>query len=488
MSLIGLDIGTSAVKGVLLDGTGHVRSQVRHGYRVRSANPDRAELSAHRVWAATRWVIRRLAIVARPVDPVRALCVGGSGDEVVLLDERDRPVAPVILALDRRAAAVGVALAERFGTAWLRERTGLHDAGATPLARLLWLREHDPQTATRIRRVLAWPEFIAHRLGVAVGSEPTLAARTLGYAIADDRFEPAILGPLGVDASLFAPLVGTGDVLGTMAPAVAEDMGLPIGVNVVAGGFDQAMATLGAGVVGVGVAHLGAGSWEALTVLLPKRSAGRELLSRGWSTGRSIGAHLPWSAMTSAPGGLAVQWFADLIADGSSGHRPGVARLMSEAAGGPGGALALAGSDELTTWSLAGLDLSTRRGEMLAAVLESTAWRLAHALQQAEAVGVRVATLRASGGGARSAAWLQLKADVTGRVVERTAIEEVGAFAAGLLAGAATGAFPAPSTAAPMLVRMRDSFEPRPDRTAWHAERADRARRAAAALELTVDD
>jgi xylulokinase len=276
--------------------------------------------------------------------------------------------------------------------------------------------------------------------------------------------------------------VGTGDVLGTLPTFVAEDLQLPAGVKVVAGGFDQAMATLGAGVVGAGVAHVGTGSWEALSILLPDPAGGRRLRDAGWSTGRSIGAELPWSAMTSAPGGLAVRWFADLVADGSSDRVPGVGRLMSEAAGGPGSVLALAGGAGPGDWSFAGLDLSVRRGQLLAAVLESTAWRLADALRLAEAAQVQVSVLRASGGGARSAAWLQTKADVTGRVVERTKIAEVGAFAAALLAGAAIGALPPPGSAAASLVTVQDSFAPRDERTAWHAEREDRVRRTLAML------
>jgi xylulokinase len=482
MSLIGMDIGTSAVKGVLLDREGRVLRQMRHGYGARRSAPWQAELSPASVWAATRRAIRRLSGLAPPRDPVQAVCTGGSGDEVVLLDDHDRPLGPVILALDRRAEALGHAIVDRFGREWLHARTGLPDAGATPLARLLWVREHEPRLAARIRRVLAWPEFISLRLGVPVGAEPTLAARTLGYALKEGRYDQAILGPLGVDPDLFAPLIHTGQTLGRIPSRIADDLGLPTGVSAVAGGFDQAMATLGAGVLRAGVAHVGTGTWEALSVLLADASAGHDLVDAGWSVGRSISAQLPWSAMTSAPGGIIVRWIGDLIAAGSARPAPGLGRLLSEAAAGPGPVLAVAGGAEQRAWSLAGLDLSSGRGQILAAILEATARRLAYALQQAEAVGADVSILRASGGGARSAVWLQTKADVTGRVVERTEVVEVGAFAAALLAGAAIDALPDPLTAADTLVRVRDRFEPRPDRQAWHAERTVRADRTRAGL------
>src|SRR6188768_3045054 len=126
MSLLGIDVGTSATKGVLIDDRGRVLAQAHRGYRLVTPAPGRVELDAARVWVAAREVIGSLASVARGADTtVRAVCVGGSGDEVVAVDARSRPIGRVVMAADRRSEAQGRALAAAEGADDLFRRTGL---------------------------------------------------------------------------------------------------------------------------------------------------------------------------------------------------------------------------------------------------------------------------------------------------------------------------------------------------------------------------
>ena len=146
MSLLGIDVGTSATKGVLLDDEGRVLAHARAGYRLVVPGPRRAELSAARVWAAARSVIGSLARTAVAAgSPVRAVCVGGSGDEVVAVDGHGRPVAPIVMAVDHRSEAEGEALAASLGADALYRRTGLWDLSTTPVARFEWMRRADPE-------------------------------------------------------------------------------------------------------------------------------------------------------------------------------------------------------------------------------------------------------------------------------------------------------------------------------------------------------
>jgi xylulokinase len=249
-------------------------------------------------------------------------------------------------------------------------------------------------------------------------------------------------------------------------------LGLERGMLVVTGGFDQAMAMLGSGALDPGTAHVGTGSYEALSAPLDTPLTSDGLRAGGWSVGRSVAGSVRWSMMASWPGGTVLSWLAGGTSDAwPRGPSLSVARLLREVQDRPARLIALSGL-EGGSGAVLGMDLGSRRGDMAAAVLEAVSLDLRHALADLERAGVAVGTLRATGGGARSRRWLQLKADVTGRVVERTAIREAGAFAGGLLAGAAVGMLPSPADAARTLVRVDVRVEPRRALEAHYTERA----------------
>ena len=478
MSLLGVDIGTSATKGVLLDGQGHVLATAQRGYRVAAPIPERAELSAERVWRAARLVIAELAETARAIgSPVRAVCAGGSGDEVVAVDARGRPTGPVIMAMDRRSEAEGQAIEDACDRDALFERTGLADVAATPLARYRWIERHRPASATRIVRLLSWPEWIATRLGLPAATDPTMAARTLAWDIRIGAYGDGGCPPLETPEGLLSPVVPTGTVLGEVAPRVATLLGLAPGARYVVGGFDQAMATLGAAVIRPGIAHDGNGSWEALSTRVPAGTVDRRLRPGGWSVGPAATGDGLLEAMGSWPGGLVLRWAASLVLGGTAGDRSlgraleglpsGRPRLLASVGFGAPGTQPLAGAG-----MLAGLDLASTHGELLLAVLDGLAHRLRRAIRELDAVGVPVRAIRATGGGAGSERWLQLKADATGVPVERPAVEQAGAFAAAVLAGSGIGALPPAEEAVRELVVIAERYEPDAAAAAWHEERA----------------
>ncbi len=197
-SAIGIDIGTSAVKGLLLvDDVVVARS--RRSYPVELGAGGRVEVDPERVARAATAVIGRLALLGREHGrPVGAIGASGSGDEAVWVDVAGRAVAPVPMALDSRATEAAARLEAAIGSDRLYATTGLPLAGIHPLVRLLWLRDTDPVAAARVTRLLAWPEFLALRLGLAPVGEPSLAARSLAFDVHQRRYDPSILAAAGV--------------------------------------------------------------------------------------------------------------------------------------------------------------------------------------------------------------------------------------------------------------------------------------------------
>jgi xylulokinase len=445
VGVIGLDIGTSSTKGILVDAAGGIVARASSPHRIVVGPAGLVEVDADDVEHAVLAVIARLAARARLRGlTIGAVCAGGSGDEAAWLGADGRPVGRVPMSADTRAASDAAAIAARVGRGRFAAMTGLPPAAAYPATRMRWLRRVDPERAARVRLLLAWPELVAARLGVAPASEPTLAARS-GVFVTETgagsgAFGSALLGASGVDAGTLPPRVSTGAIVGRVEPATATRLGLPAGVVVVAGGFDQAMATLGAGVHAPGTAHVGAGSWEALTVLRADRPD-PALVEAGFSVGPSIGAGGCWSVMGSAPGATVLAWLGGAgRADGdgsASSTRASVRRVFELAAisdDRPSAVIAIPGSGVI-----AGMDLGTRPQDIALAMIEGVAIALAGRLGRVTAAGHPIDELRITGGGARGRRWLRLRADVTGIPVRPVRPRDAGAAAAAALALVALG-------------------------------------------------
>ncbi len=278
---------------------------------------------------------------------------------------------------------------------------------------------------------------------------------------------------LGIGSDLLPVVVPSGTPIGTVAGAVADRLGLGSGVLVVTGGFDQAMATLGAGVTEAGTAHLGMGSYEALTAPLDRPRTEEHLRAGGWSVGRTVAGTSRWSTMSSWLGGAAIDWLARSVRGDGRDGRPHP--RAAAARGHPGsGTHPCARRTRGRRCDIRWPGPGHGRG----ATWRPRSWRpscldLRRALADLRRAGITVDSLRATGGGARSRRWLQLTADVTGLPVERVQVRDAGAFAAGLMAGAAVGMLPPADVAARDLVRIDRRAEPRPELGDHYARRAE---------------
>jgi xylulokinase len=481
-SAIGIDIGTSAVKGLLLvDDVVVARS--RRSYPVELGAGGRVEVDPERVARAATAVIRRLALVGREHGrPVGAIGAAGSGDEAVWVDVKGRSVGPVPMALDSRATDAAARLEGAIGSDRLYATTGLPLAGIHPLVRLLWLRDTDPAAAARVTRLLAWPEFLALRLGLVPVGEPSLAARSLVFDVHQRRYDPAILAAAGVSGDVFAPLVATGAVVGDIPDSSAAPLGLVPPVLMVAGGFDQAMATLGTGIVGPGIVHLGLGSWAALTALAADRPPDGPMRTSGLSIGPSVAGNARYAVMGSSAGGIVPAWLGSLAGPGSDTGPRRIAQLAARAPDRPTGLLGLSHLEgSYTPWldpasrgAIAGLGLATDASILARGLLEAVAYELREVVSRLVAAGLAVDRIRVSGGGSRSRTWQQLTADVVGLRIARARERDAGALAAACFAAAALGSFSSPEEAVGAVVRFDLELEPRPEVAAAYAESAGR--------------
>jgi xylulokinase len=351
------------------------------------------------------------------------------------------------------------------------------------LPKLLWLKEHEPELWGRAERFLLYEDFLISKMtGEAVISR-CLASRSQLFDIPEDRWSPEILGALELDPERLAMVAPSGTAVGLMRADLAKSLGLSTLPLVVTGGHDQACGALGVGLVRPGLAMVSTGTAEVVEVALGSPAL-NETLYRG---NISVYAHTApglYLAMTlNHSGGLLLRWFRDTL--GQEERRQAQVAggdaydlLLQGASPEPTGLLVLphfAGSgtptfDTASKGAILGLTFATTKAGLALAMLEGLTYELKLNLDLLRAGGVAIEELRAIGGGARSAQWLQLKADISGIPVVAPRVAEAACWGAALLAGVAAGAYPSAERAAEEMVRLERRFEPDPIRHSRYDE------------------
>jgi xylulokinase len=475
VSVLGIDVGTTGCKGLLLARDDEIFLTARHSYPLEFPRPGWVELDGQLVLEAVRQVVSAATTEADAMgDPLLAIAVSASGDEAVPVDSAGVGLYPAIMSMDVRSLEEGRLYAETVGAERLYRLTGLPVAANWPLVRLIWLRQHEPEVFKQTAHYLSWEDLVLTWLGAEPVTDDSLAARTMAFDISRRRWSAELLGAADLDPDLFPRSEPSGRVVGKVSPARCKELGLRAPVSLVTGGFDQAMAVLGAGLHRPGEAVVGTGTWEALTVIVEQPRAEAELLAAGFTFGCHVDEGLFYAMATNPGGGSVASWALDALrvapAEANT-TSPSVDDVLQALPDGPTRLVALAhfeGSynpwmDPGSTGVIQGLRLGTTPEQIFKALLEAITFELRESISRLRASGVAIDALRATGGGARSAAWLQLKADILGVPVSTINVRETGCLAAACLAATAIGHYGSAHEAIDTLVREAQRFECRQD-------------------------
>lgn len=487
--LIGLDIGTSSTKGVLIDDRGEMLASFTSEYRIDQPRVGWTEQDPAVWWNACVEVFRALAGRAGERSKIRAVGLSGQMHGSVFLDRAAvegagrgpvRAVRPALLWNDQRTAAQCAAIEEAMGgrEALVRAVGNAALTGFT-LPKLLWLRDHEPEHFARTALLLNPKDFARLCLTGEPAADVGDGAGTLLLDPTTRTWNDAVFARLNLDRSLVPERVlESAAVAGRVTAWAAAETGLPEGIPVVAGSGDNQCGAVGAGVVtsGMVLATLGTSGVIYAHADEPRRDLGGE---EGGAAGRvhtmcaadgRDGAAGRWSitgVMLSAAGAL--HWARDTIAPGAD-----FAELMREAEGVEPGCEGLVFLPYLTgercpfpdpTARGAWIGLSSRhtRGHLIRAVLEGVTANMGIILGIVEALPVRVEKVRLGGGGNRSRLWRQMQADVYGKPVATLNAEEGPAFGAALLAGVGAGAWASVPEACAATIRETETIDPGPE-------------------------
>jgi len=481
MSFLGLDVGTSGCKAVVFDGNGCPLATASREYAVRSLYPQWAELDSQQVGDACLEVIAEAASQCQQ-DPVQGLAVSSQGEAFTLLDERGEILSNAMVSSDSRA--IGQVKSWAFDPLRLYEITGHTAHPIFSLYKLLWLREECPEIWRKTARILCFEDYIHHRLGLEPAISFSLAARTMLFNVRDERWDPEILAASGIRAGqLSRPLV-PGGVVGTLCGDICRDLHLAPGTIVVAGGHDQVCAALGCGAIRPGIAALGSGTVECITVAFSKPILSPTLREANLCTYSHAAPGLYATLAYNLSGGNVLHWFRKEWGAMEVSVAAGIGAdvydlILEQMPESPTNLMVLpyfTGSgtphfDSHTPAAVLGLRLTTGRGEVLKALLEGLCFELEANLSILDQSGIPVEELRVIGGGAKSRRWLQLKADVFNRPVRVPEVTEAGCLGAALLACATSKNHDIESLV-PLWVRCGEPILPDPVRADFYRQRA----------------
>jgi xylulokinase len=253
MSLLGIDLGTSGCKVAAFAAHGACLAQASRGYAMRQSQAGWAVLDSHEVWARVREAITEV-VAQTGRDPVTALSTSSFGEAMVPVARDRRSLGHSILCLDARGAEHVAHLERELGQeAFYRINPNILGPQYS-LPKLLWLREHEPDLFRQADLFLLWGDLVPFLLGCEPVTANSLANRTLLFDLARNDWSEELLAWSGIDRERLGRVVPGGTVIGEVAPAVADELGLPRGVQVVAGGHDQCCNALGSGCIEPGTA------------------------------------------------------------------------------------------------------------------------------------------------------------------------------------------------------------------------------------------
>jgi xylulokinase len=489
MPVLGIDVGTSGSRAVLLDDDGTVRGSADAEHApFRSSETAWAEQDPDDWWRASQLAIR--AVLAQTGTPGEAIaCVGLSGQMhgAVLLGADDRVLRPALIWCDQRTAAECRWLDETIGRDRLLALTSNPALTNFTLTKLLWVRAHEPDVWSRVRHVMLPKDYVRFRLSGERAIDVADASGTLMLDVVERRWSRGMLDAVAIDERMLPAVFESPDVCARVSAGAAAATGLAAGTPIVAGAGDQA-----AGAVGMGITRPGAVSATIGTSGVVFAATDRPTTDpkgRLHTFCHAIPGRWHVMGVTQAAG-LSLRWFRDVV--GGSAALP-YEELTADAARVPPGADGVLWAPYLmgertphcdpdARGALVGLAASHGRGHIVRAILEGVAFSLRDTFSIFAELGVPVDRVRLGGGGARSAIWRQIQADVYGRDVDTARADEGAAYGAAILAAVGIGRWPTVDEACDALVRRATLTAPQPEVVTLMHERYDAYRRLYPAL------
>lgn len=443
--LIGIDLGTSSLKTLIMDENGKVKAVSTQDYQFSSPYSGYAEQEPVVWWDACCKTIREAIIKsAIKADEIAGVSFSGQMHGAVLLDEKLEVIRPAILHCDARSSDQVRYIKETLG------EDGVKDLMMNPvysgflLPSLLWVRDHEPENYRRVRHAMLPKDYIKFKLSGVISSDFSDASATLAFDIKNGKWSEKILDQFSIPIEIFPPCYDTDEAVGTICEDASRQTGLSTKTIVVAGGGDQVMQGIGNGITYLGGSSVNIGTSGQVSfqsdvpILNPK-------LSTNTFCGYKKGRWITMGAIMNA--GLSLKWCNRLL--GQNDYTK-INDAVSKVLPGSNGVIFLPYLNGERTPHLnpdisgefVGININTGSAELTRSVMEGVSFALMQCIELCGELGLHAKDyMVASGGGSRSLPWLQIQADIYNIPLRVMETEEQASLGAAIAAGVGVGVY-----------------------------------------------
>ena len=478
MLYIGVDLGTSACKFLLVDENGEVKNTVTKEYPLFFPHPGWSEQDPAHWWNACLEGIPEL-LRGFDASQVAGIGAGGQMHGLVALDDQDQVLRPAILWNDGRTAAQVDYLNHTVGKDKLSRCTANIAFAGFTAPKLLWMQQQEPELFGRIAKIMLPKDYLVYRLTGVHATDLSDASGMLLLDVEHRCWSKEMLDICGIAEKQMPRLFESWQAVGTLHPETAKALGLPENVVVCAGAGDNAAAAVGTGTVGEGHCNISLGT--SGTIFISSERFGVDPNNALHAFAHADGGWHLMGCMLSAAS--CNKWWQDEII-GATDYKGEEARILPEKLGknhvyflpylmGERSPI----NDTNARGTFIGMTMDTTRADMTQVMLEGVAFAIRDSFEVAKSLGIDIPRSNICGGGSRSALWKTILANVLGIPLDTLATEQGPGYGAAMLAMVACGRFSSVRQAAQELVRVKSTVEPDRQLTQLYDERYDRFRR-----------
>lgn len=461
---VGIDIGTSGTKVLLIDEEGAPVAAATNEYPLSTPRPLWAEQEPIDWWIAAQAGIRDVLAKSK-IDPAAVAGVGLSGQMhgSVFLDRHDNVLRPAILWCDQRTQAECDWLTEQVGVDKLVEHISNPVLTGFTAPKILWLRNNEPEAYRQVAKVLLPKDYIRLRLAGVHATEVSDASGTALFDVKNRRWSREVLDAAGIPYEWMPDCAESPEATGRISAEGSRSTGLPEGVPVVGGGGDQAAGAVGAGVVETGIVSSTIGTSGVVFAYADQPATDPKLRIHTFCHAVPGKWHVMGVHLSS---GGSLRWLRDEVY-----HEGDYRSINGDAEKAPAGSEGLIFLPYLTgertpypdpyaKGTFFGLTLRHTRGHIARSVMEGVAYSLRDSFEIFKELGVKIGQVRAAGGGAKSPLWRQINADVVGAEHVTLSVDEGPALGAALLAAVGAGRYETVADACRAAIRVRETVAP----------------------------
>jgi len=469
MNWMGIDVGTSGLKALVVDENGRVIASSLVEYGMDTPKPGWAEQDPAQWWKALLHAVQELkSKVPELADSLAGIGLTGQMHSSVFLDEKFNVLRPAILWCDQRPAKECEEITRRIGFGRLVNLTLNRALTGFTLPKLLWLKNNEPKNFRRLKHLLVCKDYIRLKLTGELATEVSDASGTLMFDVKKREWSWNLIELLKIDPGILPECYESPEVTGEMTKSASKHLGLPQGIPVVGGAGDQAAGAVGNGIVEPGAVLVSVGTSGVIFAVHKKPLIDKQ--ARLHSFCHAVpGLWHSMGVMLSAGGSL--RWLREVLRQTKPGiDYPEMTALAEKIPAGSEGIYFLpylTGErtphfDPYARGVFFGLSLKHSLGHIVRAVIEGVSFGLKDSLVIMKQSNVKIEKLYLTGGGAKSPLWAQMLAEIFGRKIYRLEIDEGPAFGAALLAMVGTGRFKDVQSAVKASLKLKDCFEPTP--------------------------